>query len=156
MSKKNLDNKDRFRGKIVAFRMSDAESEALEHRWRLLGYRTKQDYLIDAVLKNEVVAVGNAYMFYQFKTVLGNILAELKRIQNSDELDEELLTPVEMMLQIMEAFRPEEKEEKEKAAEMSKEQYQQMLHLRKLQGIMRKEQERKERELKDEQNHSDS
>ena len=50
MSAKIKDDKNRWRNKTIAFRLSPEENEELEKRYRLLGYRTKQDYLIDAVL----------------------------------------------------------------------------------------------------------
>lgn len=153
MSEKNLDNKNRFRNRVVAFRMSEPEREALEKRWKLLGYRTKQDYLIDAVLVNQVNAVGNAEMMYQFRQVLTDILQELQRLSSAGEIDEELLTTVKMMLEIVESFRPKtRKEKKEEEAKGTREQYMQMMHLRKLQGMMRKEKEG----AGNEQSHSDS
>lgn len=45
MSAKNLDNKGRFRGKIVSFRMSAEENDMLDSFVRLSGH-TKQDYII--------------------------------------------------------------------------------------------------------------
>ena len=85
-------------------RKSDAEEWVeLDKRWKLLGYRTKQEYLIQSVLKSSVTAVGNMQMIYQFKQSLREILTELKRIEKAGDMDEELMTPVRTMLEIMEA-----------------------------------------------------
>jgi hypothetical protein len=148
MSKKVKDDKNRWRNKTVAFRMSPEEAQELDDRWRLLGYRNKQEYLVNAVLKNEVRAVGNAQMLYQFRGDLKKIEQELSRISKASEIDEELLTPIRTMLQIMEAFRPAAK--KKYQAEMPDEQYHKMKHLQMLRQMMREE------ENKDEQNHSSS
>ena len=54
MSKKNLDKKNRFRSDVIAFRVSKAERYALDERYLLSGYQSKQDYLIDAFKKKNV------------------------------------------------------------------------------------------------------
>jgi hypothetical protein len=76
----------------------------LNDRVKLLGYRTKQDYMIEAVLKNEVHAMGNPQMVLQFKKDLRAILAELERLNNISEIGEDTMTPIRTMLEIMEAF----------------------------------------------------
>lgn len=126
--------------------MSPEEARELDDRWRLLGYRNKQEYLVNAVLKNEVRAVGNAQMLYQFRGDLKRIEKELSRISKASEMDEELLTPIRTMLQIMESFRPAVK--KKHQAEMPNEQYHKMKHLQMLRQMMREE------ENNNEQNHS--
>lgn len=45
MSAKNLDNKNRWRSKTIAFRMSPEEAQQLDVKVKLSGL-TKQDYLI--------------------------------------------------------------------------------------------------------------
>lgn len=138
MSAKNLDGKNRLRTKIVAFRMSPEEAIELDQRVKLLGYRTKQDYLIEAVLHGEVHAVGNAQMLFQFRIVLRDILAELKRIQHVDEMDEELMTPIRTMIEIMGAFRqrPDKAVKKEQTPEA---QYGRMMHIQRLRNLMKED-----------------
>ena len=104
MSEKRRDNKNRWRNRTIAFRMSPAEEAELNQRVKLMGYRTKQDYLIEAVLHNEVRAIGNPLMLIQFRQVLSHIEDELIRIADSSEMDEELLTPVRTMQEILIAF----------------------------------------------------
>lgn len=139
MSAKVKDDKNRWRNKTVAFRMSPEEAEELDKRWRLLGYRNKQDYLIDAVLHNEVHAVGNAQMLFQFRSILRDILAELQRLQKAGdmrpEMQDELAAPLRTMNEILSAF--QEKAKKKKAEEkMSKPQFERMTHLQKLKTLM--------------------
>lgn len=56
MSAKNLDQKGRLRSETIAYRCSPAERKELDKRWKLLGYATKQDYVLDSVLHNKVTA----------------------------------------------------------------------------------------------------
>ncbi len=114
MSKKNKDKKNRWRNVIVAFRMSPEESKELDERVKLCGARTKQDYLIQSVLHQKVEAVGNPLMMVQFRKQLKHIEEELERINRVSEMDEELLTPIRTMLEIIEAF-AEQKEKMSKS-----------------------------------------
>ena len=50
MSRKNLDQKGRVRGKIVSFRVSPEEWEMLNRKVALSGH-TKQDYIISSILE---------------------------------------------------------------------------------------------------------
>ena len=105
MSEKNRDDKNRWRNVTIAFRVSPEENEELNNRVRLSGLRTKQDYIIQSVLHQKVVATGNPMMLVQFRQNLQRIEGELKRIGNASEIDEELLTPIRSMLEILEGFR---------------------------------------------------
>ncbi len=149
MSVKVKDDKNRWRNKTVAFRLSPEEAADLDNRVKLLGYRTKQDYILDALFKSKVVAVGNAEMLVQFKKNLTEILAELKRLEKASDMDEELMTPIETMLKILDAV--QHKDELKKEERISEPQYDQMMHLQHLKELMRY-QER----IKNEQSNSDS
>lgn len=105
MSEKNRDDKNRWRNVTIAFRVSPEENEELNNRVRLSGLRTKQEYIIQSVLHQKVVAIGNPLMFLQFRQNLQRIEEELKRIGKASEIDEELLTPIRSMLEILEGFR---------------------------------------------------
>ena len=135
MSQKNKDDHNRLRSRTIAFRMSPEEEAELNDRVKLLGYRTKQDYLIYAVLHNEVNAVGNALMLVQFRKDLREILTELKRLNSVSEMDEELMTPVRTMLEILRAFQEQPKKQ-EKQPVMQETQYCKMMHLQKLERLM--------------------
>ena len=56
MSEKKKDDKNRWRNKTIAFRGSPEEAAELDKRCKLCGYATKQDYLIDSMLHQQVVA----------------------------------------------------------------------------------------------------
>lgn len=104
MSEKLLDTKGRWRNKVVAFRASPEEAEELDKRVKLCGYRSKQDFILDSVLHQRVVAEGNPLMLIKFRRELQSIENELIRIANVSEIDEELFTPIRTMLEILEAF----------------------------------------------------
>lgn len=104
MSAKNLDPKGRVRSETIAYRCSPEERKELDKRWRLMGYSTKQEYVLDSVLHSQVVAKGNPQMLVNFRKELGEILFELERIDSALEIDEELFTPIRTMLEILEAF----------------------------------------------------
>ena len=107
MSAKNLDSKGRYRSETIAYRCSPEERKELDKRWRLLGYGTKQDYVLDAVLHNQVEAKGNPQMLVSFRKELQGILTELQRIDEITPVEEELFTPIRSMLEILEAFKAE-------------------------------------------------
>lgn len=107
MSEKIRDKKGRWRNKTVAFRMSPEEALELDDRVRLVGARTKQDYIVESVLYQRIVAKGTPMMLVQFQKDLLKIEEGLMRLNSIDEMDEELLTPIRTMLEILEAFKNE-------------------------------------------------
>lgn len=111
MSAKNLDHKGRHRCETIAYRCSPEERAELDKRWKLMGYTTKQDYVLDSVLHNKVIAKGNPMMLVSFRQELREILSELNRLDEAGEMDEELFTPVRTMLEILEAFKAKADEE---------------------------------------------
>ena len=117
MSARNNDPKGRYRSETIAYRCSPEERKELDKRWRLLGYGTKQDYVLDAVLHNQVEAKGNPQMLVNFRKELQEILSKLQRIDEITPVDEELFTPIRTMLEILEAFKAEAdaKDSKKKA-----------------------------------------
>lgn len=104
MSAKNLDEKGRFRSETVGFRVSPAEKKAIDERVKLCGYQSKQDYVLDCVLHQRIEAVGNPLMLTKFRQHLSLIHNELLRINDKSELDDECLTPIKTMLEILESF----------------------------------------------------
>ncbi len=90
MSAKNLDAKGRFRGKIVAFRMSAEENNLLDSFVRLSGH-TKQDYIIQRVLQREISVIGNPRTYKALRNELACVLSELKRIESGTSMDSELI-----------------------------------------------------------------
>lgn len=102
MSAVNVDNKGRRRTVTIAFRMSPEEAEQLNTAVKLYGFRTKQEYIIQALLTHSVVAIGNPLMFLQFRRQLEKILEELKSLRSANMND--MLETVGIMLKILDSF----------------------------------------------------
>lgn len=111
MTEKNKDKYGRVREVTVAFRMSQAESEEFDKRVKLCGYKKRQDFIIQSVLNQKIVATGNPLMLIQFCKNLQRIEEELMRIDSSGTVDPEVFTPIRTMLEILESFEQQRKVE---------------------------------------------
>lgn len=106
MSAKNLDSKNRWRNKTVAFRVSPEEDEQLETAVRLSGL-TKQDYIIRRLLCRDVIVQGNPRVYKALRNELAAVFAELQCIEAGSGVDEELLDVIEMIAAIMAGLKEE-------------------------------------------------
>ena len=104
MSLKNRDNKNRWRNKTVAFRVSPEEDAQIETAVRLSGL-TKQDYITRRLLCREVVVQGNPRVYKALRNELAAVLAELQRIEAGAGVDEELMDNIELIAVIMDGMR---------------------------------------------------
>ena len=104
MSLKNRDNKNRWRNKTVAFRVSPEEDAQIETAVRLSGL-TKQDYITRRLLCREVVVQGNPRVYKALRNELAAVLAELQRIEAGAGVDEELMDNIERIAAIMDGMR---------------------------------------------------
>lgn len=95
MSAKNQDNKNRFRSKTIAFRMSPEENEQLCIKASLTGL-TKQDYIIKRLLCKDIVVQGNPRVYKALKTQLEDVLSELNATPN-DYINDELLETIQLI-----------------------------------------------------------
>ena len=105
MSAKNKDDKNRWRNKNVGFRCSPEEGIEIDKRWKMCGFRTKQDYILECLLHPYLIARGNPMMLISIRKELKEISVELSRIDDASEIDEELFTPIRTMLEILESFK---------------------------------------------------
>lgn len=96
MSAKVYDGKGRFRGKIVSFRCSEEENELLKTAVKLSGL-TKQDYIINKVTNREIVVQPNPRTYKALKDKLGEVLAELKRIESGGNADGDLIDLIRLI-----------------------------------------------------------
>lgn len=101
MSVKKPDRKGRLRTEIIAFRASSAERKEIDERVKLCGYQSKQEYLLDSALYQQINATGNPLMFVKFRQHLDLIIQELQRIEQGTVIDDELLTPIRTMNEIL-------------------------------------------------------
>ena len=104
MSLKNRDNKNRWRNKTVAFRVSPEEDAQIETAVRLSGL-TKQDYITRRLLCREVVVQGNPRVYKALRNEFAAVLAELQRIEAGGGVDGELLDTIRLIAAIMDGMR---------------------------------------------------
>jgi hypothetical protein len=100
MSAKNRDNKNRWRSKTVAFRMSPEEAVQLDILAKLSGL-TKQDYLIRRVLVKEVIVNGNPRIYKMLRNQLDSVLLELRRLERLSEENDELISLIRYIAEIL-------------------------------------------------------
>ena len=107
MSAKNTDDHNRWRNVTVAFRMSPEEAEKLNAFVRLSGL-SKQDYLIRRVLQQEVMIIGSSRVYKALREQMASTLAELKRIEVGQAVDDDLLDVIRMMTVILDGMKKDE------------------------------------------------
>lgn len=101
---KKRDNKNRWRSKIVAFRMSPEEAEQLDVFVKLSGL-TKQDYLIHRVLVKDTIVNGNPRVYKALRNQLASVLAELQRLGRVSSQNDELLDIIHFIAEIVNGLR---------------------------------------------------
>ena len=104
---KTLDCKGRWRNKTVAFRVSEEEAKLIDTQVALSGL-TKQDYIIRRLQCRDVVVQGNPRVYKALKTELATVLAELKRIEAGNSVDDELLSVIELISIILGGLKGED------------------------------------------------
>lgn len=104
MAQKRRDEHNRWRSKVVAFRISPEEDELLETFVRLSGL-SKQDYITRRLLEREVVVQGNPRVYKALREQMSRVLEELKRVEAGAGLDVDLLETIQMIAQILSGMR---------------------------------------------------
>ena len=104
MSLKNLDHKNRWRNKTVAFRVSPEEDAQIETFVKLSGL-TKQDYITRRLIYKDVVVQGNPRVYKALRDQLSAVLSELRRIDAGNGIDDELLDTIQMIASIMDGMK---------------------------------------------------
>ncbi len=104
MSLKNRDNKNRWRNKTVAFRVSPEEDEQIEAAVRLSGL-TKQEYITRRLLCRDVVVQGNPKVYKALRDQLAAVLGELRRVEDGAGVDDELLDTINLIAKIMDGMK---------------------------------------------------
>jgi len=106
MSLKSVDNKNRWRNKTVAFRVSPEEDAQIETAVRLSGL-TKQDYIIRRLMCRDVVVQGNPRVYKALRDQLAAVLAELLRIASGEQIDDDLLDTIQLITTTMDGLKEE-------------------------------------------------
>ncbi len=104
MSLKNVDRKNRWRNKTVAFRVSPEEDAQIETAVRLSGL-TKQDYITRRLLCHDVIVQGNPKVYKALRDQFASVLDELRRIESGCKVDDELLEVIVFMSEIMKGMK---------------------------------------------------
>ena len=91
MSAKRKDDKNRWRNKTVAFRVSPEENDLINTRVALSGL-SKQDYIVKRLLCKDIVVQPNPRVYKALKDKLDEVLAELRRISDNGMNDDLLET----------------------------------------------------------------
>lgn len=89
MSKKKLDKHGRWRSVTVAFRVSPEEAALLDALVSLSGL-TKQDYITARLLERDVVVKPNTRFQGAMRRSMGEVLYELRRINDASDMPPEL------------------------------------------------------------------
>ena len=103
---KNLDKQGRWRNKTVSFRMSNEEVTLLNNLVSLSGL-TKQDYIIKRLLCKDVVVIGNTRVYKALKSHIEQVFTELKRLSNTQEIDDVTLSTIQFISQILQEMKEE-------------------------------------------------
>lgn len=90
MSVKKKDDKNRWRNKMIAFRMSPEEAEQMDKRISLSGL-SKQEYLIKRVLQEEIIVHGNPRVYKALRNRLSEVHIELCRLERIGEAQDDLI-----------------------------------------------------------------
>ena len=93
MSAKNLDSKNRWRNRAVAFRVSEEENEQINIAVRLSGL-SKQDYITRRLLCKDIVVQGNSRVYKALKNTMAEILEELRSIGVGEPVSDDLLDTI--------------------------------------------------------------
>ena len=126
---RNLDKQGRWRNKTVSFRMSKEEVILLDNLVALSGLTkqdyiikrllckdvvvvdlsglTKQDYIIKRLLCKDVVVVGNTRVYKALKSHIEQVFTELKRLSNTQEIDDVTLSTIQFISQILQEMKEE-------------------------------------------------
>ena len=106
MSAKNLDHHNRWRNRTVAFRVSEEENTLIDTFAKLSGH-TKQTYITERLLCQDVVIQGNPRVYKALRDQLATVLLELKRIENNSAVGDVLLETIQMIARIMDGMKEE-------------------------------------------------
>jgi len=93
MSAKNLDNKNRWRNRSVAFRVSEEENTQINIAVKLSGL-SKQDYITRRLLCRDIVVQGNPRVYKALKNTMAEVLEELRRIGVGENVSDDLLDTI--------------------------------------------------------------
>ena len=102
MSHKNMDKKNRFRARTIGFRMSEEEARELDLKVAASGM-TKQDYIIDSLLKRKIRVVCGRKVIRELQMQLEAVLEELQFMDDNTDIEEDVIVPLKIVLEVLTA-----------------------------------------------------
>jgi hypothetical protein len=106
---KKLDNKGRWRNKLVGFRVSEEEAKRIDDCVALSGL-SKQDYIIRKLECRDVVVQPNPRVYKALRNKMDEIYGELKRLEHGSEVNEELLYTIQLIAETMNGLQQKKEE----------------------------------------------
>ena len=103
MSAKDCDNHNRFRDRTIGFRVSSEEEQQINTVVELSGM-TKQDYIVSKLLDRTIYVQGNCKVHRAVYDKLTEVLSELRRIESSNEMGDELIANIELIASIVDSL----------------------------------------------------
>ena len=103
MSAKNCDNHNRFRDRTIGFTVSSEEGQQINTVVELSGM-TKQDYIVSKLLDRTIYVQGNCKVHRAVYDKLTEVLSELRRIESSNEMGDELIANIELIASIVDSL----------------------------------------------------
>ena len=91
----------------MGFRVSPEENERINKAVALSGL-PKQEYCYRRCLNQDVVVQGNPRVYKALKTELAAVLAELRRIEAGNGINDELLNVIELITVILGGLKGED------------------------------------------------
>ena len=107
MSTKNLDKKNRFRSKTVAFRVSPEELAQIEIAVSLSGL-AKQDYIMSRLSNRDIVVQGTPRVYKALRNQLASVLDQLQCISNG-VVDSDLLNTIKLITITLDGLKDEQR-----------------------------------------------
>lgn len=99
----NYDKNGRLRNKTVAFRVSPEESKQIDFAVSLSGM-LKQDYYVAKALNRDITVMGNCRVHRAVYDRLGELIAELKRIESGRYIDQELMDNIKFLATVVDSL----------------------------------------------------
>ena len=96
MLAKRKDDKNRWRNKTVAFRVSPEENDLINTQVALSGL-SKQDYIVKRLLCKDIVVQPNPRVYKALKDKLDEVLVELQRISDNNSDNGDLLETIQLI-----------------------------------------------------------
>lgn len=104
MSAKNVDRHNRWRSKTIAFRVTPEENEQIDTFVRLTG-TTKQDYITQRLMQQDIVVWGNPRVFKALRNQQALVHTEMQRIEKCGDLTTEFIEMLHFMTTILDGLK---------------------------------------------------